>query len=166
MSVGGTAPNGGTLAIGLPATGGTAQFAGLSAPGMTVRLNLGNGTATGTIVAGAFAVDGAGGGANLFGAVAGNTTPTAALISTITPAVDPAYTFNTCVIEATFCTISQIDQTQNTATFAGLEPLLFPGPFLPDLPQYSLQLLGLPLVAPDQLTDPDVIPANISDIDY
>jgi len=117
-------------------------------------------------VAGAFAVDGAGGGANLFGAVAGNTMPTAALISTITPAVDPAYTFNTCVIEATFCTISQIDQTQNTATFAGLEPLLFPGPFLPDLPQYSLQLLGLPLVAPDQLTDPDVIPANISDIDY
>ena len=166
VSVGGTAPNGGTLAIGLPATGGVAQFAGLSAPGMSVRLGLGNGTATGTIVARAFAVNGAGGSATLFGAVAGNATPTAALISTITPAVDPAYTFNDCVIEATFCTISQTNQTQNTATFGGLEPVLFPGPFLPELPQYSLQLLGLPLVAPDQLTDPDVIPANISDIDY
>ena len=105
--VGGAVPNGGTVTIGLPSTGGSASLADLLLPGMRLVLSLGDGTAGGTLSAGGLLVLGQGGSATLFGSVAGDGTPTAALISQIQPQVDPAYTMNGCVIGAAVCVASQ-----------------------------------------------------------
>jgi len=167
VAVGGSAPNGGTLTIGLPASGGSLSLSNLQAPGMQLVLGLGSGTASGTLAAGGLLVQGQGGSASLFGSVAGNNTPGAALISQIVPQVDPAYTLNGCVIGGTFCAATPLQQTVITTIFGNLQQVL-PGrvPPVPQLPTLDLLVLGIAPVSPDQLTDPDVVPPNISAVDY
>ncbi len=176
----------GTLAIALPATGGSATLADLQAPGMQVDLLLGSGTAVGTLAAGGLLVAGAGGSATLFGSVAGNTTPGAALIAQITPQPNPAYTLNGCEIAGASCPQPPPPlvppppsppltppaqppslQTAFTASFGSLVQLL-PGwlPPVPRLAGLGLVVLGAPPVLPDRLTDPDVVPPNIGAVDY
>ena len=162
-----TVGTGGTLAIALPATGGSATLADLQAAGMQVDLLLGSGTAAGTLAAGGLLVAGAGGSATLFGSVAGNTTPGAALIAQITPQPNPAYTFNGCEIAGASCSQPPSLQTGFTASFGSLVQLL-PGwlPPVPKLTGLGLVVLGAPPVLPDRLTDPDVVPPNIAAVDY
>ena len=176
----------GTLAIALPATGGSATLADLQAPGMQVDLLLGSGTAAGTLAAGGLLVAGQGGSATLFGSVAGNTTPGAALIAQITPQPNPAYTLNGCEIAGASCPQPPPPlvppppsppltppaqppslQTAFTASFGSLVQLL-PGwlPPVPRLAGLGLVVLGAPPVLPDRLTDPDVVPPNIAAVDY
>ncbi len=173
-----TVGTGGTLAIALPATGGSATLADLQAAGMQVDLLLGAGTAAGTLAAGGLLVAGAGGSATLFGSVAGNTTPGAALIAQITPQPNPAYTLNGCEIAGASCPQPQPPpliptaqppslQAGFTASFGSLVQLL-PGwlPPVPKLTGLGLVVLGAPPVLPDRLTDPDVVPPNIAAVDY
>ena len=175
-AIGGASPNGGTVTIGLPASGGSANLSNLLAPGMRLVLSLGSGTASGTLAAGGLLVQGQGGSATLFGSVAGNKTPGAALISQIVPQVDPAYTLNGCVIGAASCAVTPPPlplplppplPNALTASFGNLQQVL-PGrvPPVPQLPALAVLMLGIPPVPPDQLTDPDVVPPNISTVDY
>ncbi|MDE2580286.1 MAG: filamentous hemagglutinin N-terminal domain-containing protein [Rhodospirillales bacterium] len=177
VTVGGAAANSGTLAIALPGSGAV-SLAGLQAPGLQLVLSLGTGTAAGTLAAGGLLVEGQAGSATLFGSVAGNATPGAALISHIIPQVDPAYTMNGCVIGATFCALLPIVpppivqgpslvQAGFTASFGSLRQQL-PGwmPPVPALQTPAISVLGIPPVLPDQLTSPDVVPPNIASVDY
>jgi filamentous hemagglutinin family protein len=172
----------GLLAIALPAAGGDVSLAGLQAGQRQVDLLLGSGTAAGTLAAGGLLVAGAGGRATLFGSVAGNTTPGAALVAQITPQPNPAYTLNGCEIAGASCPqpappvvpppllpVVQLPslQTGFTASFGSLVQLL-PGwlPPVPKLAGLGLVVLGAPPVLPDRLTDPDVVPPNIAAVDY
>jgi len=92
-----------TLRIQVADSGGSITLNDLV--GLTANLVLANfsGPNSGIIDVGSLSVIGATGLANLFGSVAGNTGPTAARISVITPAINSNYLLNDCVIMAATC---------------------------------------------------------------
>jgi len=153
-----------TLRIDLPATGGTMQFAGFSAPDATLVLAFGPGRATGTLNVGALQVIGSTGSSGLFGSVGGVTGVRAASVATITPTINPDDLFNNCVIGAVFCAgIPALPTDVNLqpgvsaqAAFEGTGDLQ-EVPVLP--PLYVVQSVLWP-------ADPDVQLPNISDRDY
>ena len=153
-----------TLRIDLPATGGTMQFAGFSAPGATLVLSFGPGRATGTLNVGGLQVVGSRGSSGLFGSVGGVSGGPAASVATITPTVNPDDLFNNCVIGAVFCAgIPQLPTDVNLqpgvnaqAAFEGTGDLQ-EVPVVP--PLYVVQSVLWP-------ADPDVQLPNISDRDY
>jgi filamentous hemagglutinin family protein len=172
-----TDPPATTLRIELPATGGTASFAGLAGPGAELVLALGSGTATGTMEIGGLVVLGTGGSATLVGSVAGVTTRAAAALGEISPAVDPSYTFNDCIIGSAVCGAPTPPPV--TPVLVPTPPLVtpvlgdlawfLPGPGLPpvpSLPTLNLIVLPGPPLMSGQLAPQDVVPPNISFEDY
>jgi filamentous hemagglutinin family protein len=183
-----------TLRIQLPAAGGTATFANLVGPGANLVLGLGSGTATGAMQIGGLLVLGSGGSATLTGSVAGVTTAAAAALGQITPAVNPAYTFNGCEIGSAACAptvvipppvittippvvipppvtqpvVSFNDELGITSVLGGLS-LILPSQALPPLlplPPLGLIVLPTPPLLAGQLAPQDVVPPNISFEDY
>jgi hypothetical protein len=145
------------------------QFADLEAPSANLVLGTGTGVATGFIRAGTLLIVGAGGRASLVGSVNGDSGPGAAALARIRPAVDPAYMFNLCTIGTTICTPLALSASQITSVLGGLVAYgllptdLPPLPVLPELVVIALPSLPAP---PKQLTNPDVVPPNISVQDY
>jgi hypothetical protein len=125
---------------------------------------------------------------NLFGTIAGITGGHAAAVGAIQPAVNNAYLFNSCVIGAAVCTNTPVTppiiptappiiptapvavtplNVGLTATLGAIEPLVtVPPPMLTAVPGMTLVALPMLQVRPPQLTDPDVVPPNISYLDY
>jgi hypothetical protein len=142
---------------------------GLQATGTWLILNLTNGTASGNVFANALDVSyTTPGGTNLHGSIQGKTGGDAAAAGFIQPAVNANYLFNGCVIGATVCQPFGLPDSSLTSALGGLYH-----PFLPGAPPTVIGLQGLVLVAlpmlpasPRQLTDPDVVPPNISYLDY
>jgi hypothetical protein len=112
--------------------------------------------------------------------VAGNNGPGAAQLAAIQPAPSLTHTFNNCEIGTTVCTgpiiivppttppITLTDNVQ-TSVLGGLEYFGFVPTGLPPVAALPhLEFLALPsLAAPRrQLTDPDVVPPNVSVRDY
>jgi hypothetical protein len=170
-------------------TTGTQRFdlpLGLQATGTTLNLDLHGGTAAGNVFVKALDVTfTTPGGSSLTGTIAGVTGGPAAAAGTIQPTVDNAYLFNGCVIGAALCTnipvqpISPITPVAPitvsltllniglTATMGAIEPLVTPAPpTLSSLP--ALVVVALPMLQarPPELTDPDVVPPNITFVDY
>jgi len=138
-------------------------------------LNLTNGTATGNVFVNAFDISYATPrSATLSGTIAGVSGGPAAALGFIEPAVNANYTFNGCIIASAVCTplppiqtSIQIPNSAITSALGGLAPFL-PGtpPPLATLPRLVLIALPvLPAIAP-RLTNPDVVPPNISYLDY
>ena len=164
------------------ATTGNMQFdppAGLAGSGTWLILDLTSGTAAGSVFVDAldviYSVPGA---AALSGTIAGITGGPAAALGFIEPAINSNYLFNGCVIAAAACTLPTLTPTPTestielsnsdvTSTLGGLFPFL-PGmpPPLVSLPRLVLVALPLLPAAAPQLTDPDVVPPNISYLDY
>jgi hypothetical protein len=147
---------------------GSMSFAGLGASTVSLVLDAGSGSLAGTMAAGALQVQGAGGSALLQGSVAGDSSGKAAARAGITPAVNPAYTFNGCVIGAAFCTGINTLAAQNAVLGSLIVNHLLPSALPPPLVLTSLALQPLPSLTPPsrRLTDPDVVPPNISERDY
>jgi hypothetical protein len=119
--------------------------------------------------------------ATLLGSVAGDATKDAATLAFIQPAVNSNYTFNGCVIGVTMCEpivvpppiVPPPQQQQKpslllyTSVLGSLYPFL-PGTPAPLVPLPNFKLVALPVLPapPGQLTDPDVVPPNISYQDY
>jgi hypothetical protein len=151
----------------------SAQFdppLGLQAGTGWLILNLGAGTAGGDVFVKALNVTyDTPGSANLFGTIDGISGKLAAASGFIQPSVNGAYLFNGCDIGAPACLGGTLTQQQNdTAVLGTLFPFL-PGAPPPLIGLTPLVLLADPLVAPpggDQLTDPDVVPPNVSYVDY
>ncbi len=161
-------------------TTGTAQFDppfGLQANNGWLILNLGAGTAAGSVYVNALNVTYSGpGGADLFGAVGGITGPAAAAFGFNQPAINPSYTFNGCEIGTLACTVGTSVWVPPIFLSAGgmLPPPIGLPPFVllaePLLPPPACALPG-PGAAPPggsgcALTDPDVVPPNVSYVDY
>ena len=145
------------------ATSGNMQFdpsAGLNATGTWLILGLQGGTATGNLFVRALDVLYAHpGGTNLFGTINGITGGIASAAGFIQPAIDTAYRYNNCVIESTICSPAQ--------------PLSGTVPFLPGSPSPVPVLENLASIAflmlpeqPGDWVDPDVVPPNVSFVDY
>jgi hypothetical protein len=159
----------------------SAQFdppAGLQAPDGWLILNLGNGTATGNVFVNALNVTYTGstipgspslGGTDLAGTIADITGGGAARAGFIQPAINLNYLFNGCEIAAALCQPLPPSQpgTGDTPPF-GPPNLFFVSGVPPLFPPPPLLLLAEPLApAPaDALTDPDVVPPNVSYVDY
>jgi len=137
-------------------------------------LNLTNGTAAGNVFVNALDVSYTQPGkATLLGSVAGDATKAAAMLASIQPAVNNNYTLNGCIIGATICQPIIVPPVQKpslslyTSVLGSLYPFLpgTPAPLvaLPDFKLVALPVLPAP---PGQLTDPDVVPPNISYQDY
>jgi filamentous hemagglutinin family protein len=155
---------------------------GLDAPKGWLILNLGSGTATGNVVVNALNVTfTAPGSATLTGTIAGIAGAPAAASGFIEPAVNISYLFNGCEIGSAVC-LPPIPPVSETPPLPPLFPDL-PGevPPLPGLP--TLVLLSVPPIATPAcavsgsgtgspngsacaLTDPDVVPPNVSNVDY
>jgi filamentous hemagglutinin family protein len=140
---------------------------GLQATGTWLILDLNSGFAAGNVFVNALDVTfTTPGGANLAGTLAGNVGGSAAAAGNIRPAVNSAYLFNGCIIGAAVCTNGPARQGL-TATLGAIEPLVtLPPPNLAAIPE--LVLVALPMLQgrPPQLTDPDVVPPNITYLDY
>jgi hypothetical protein len=142
---------------------------GLLATGTWLVLNLTNGTAAGDVFVNALDVAYTTPGAtNLRGSIQGKTGGDAAAAGFIQPAVNANYLFNGCVIGAKVCQPFGLPDNVLTSALGGLYH-----PYLPGAPPAVIGLQGLVLVAmpmlpasPRQLTDPDVVPPNISYLDY
>ena len=156
----------GALALDLPGSGGAVTLTDLTAGNSAVTLNLGSGSASGSLTAGSLAVNGSGGSATLTGTVAGQVGGSAATISTIAPAVSAAYTFNGCVI-ATACTTVAPPVTLELLAIPQLFPKSFATSLLGNVLQPNLFTIDLITVgiARDP-TDPELVLPNISDRDY
>jgi filamentous hemagglutinin family protein len=146
-------------------------------------LNLTNGAATGNVFVNALDVTyTVPGGTNLLGTIAGITGGPAAAAGNIQPAINSNYLFNGCIIAAPVCQPSppspppapppptprpRLSDSQITSALGGIYPFL-PGspPDLVTLPH--LVLVAIPLLhsQPPQLTDTDVVPPNITYLDY
>jgi len=160
---------GGPATLQISTTGNT-QFdppLGLAATGTWLILNLTTGTAAGSVFVNALDVTYTGpGSTNLFGTIDGVIGGRAASLGFIQPAINVNYLFNRCVIEAAECTTVSLN-TGLTATLGAIYPLLaIRPPSLTNLP--DLVLIALPMLQPPppQLTDPDVVPPNITYLDY
>ncbi|HTI79448.1 MAG TPA: hypothetical protein VL614_03250, partial [Acetobacteraceae bacterium] len=134
-------------------------------------LNLTDGAATGNVFVNALDVSYATPGhATLGGTIAGVSGRPAAALGFIEPAVNANYTFNGCIIALAVCaspTSIRLPNDAITSALGGLAPFL-PGtpPPLATLPRLVLIALPvLPAIAP-RLTNPDVVPPNISYLDY
>jgi filamentous hemagglutinin family protein len=172
------------------ATSGNMQFdppLGLNATGTWLILGLPNGTANGNVYVNALDVlYTTPGNTNLFGTIDGITGGIAAASGFIQPAIDTAYRFNNCVIEAKVCSPPTVPLNTplgglrpflpgsplpstvllNT-TLGGLQPFLpgSPQPFVPLPNLATIEFLMLP-EQPGDWVDPDVVPPNISYVDY
>jgi hypothetical protein len=165
-------------------TTGNVQFdppLGLSATGTWLILNLTTGTASGNIFVDALDVTyTTPGGTNLFGTIAGITGGPAAAVGNIQPAINANYLFNNCVIASPVCRIITSPGTQTppptvirfpdavfTSTLGGIfQAFASPPPTVANLPVVSFVALPMLQPRPPQLTDPDVVPPNISYLDY
>jgi hypothetical protein len=168
---------------------GNAQFdppLGLQGPSAWLILNLTNGTATGNVFVNALDVSyTTPGSTNLTGTIAGIGGGPAAAIGNIEPAINANYLFNGCIIAAALChppapptstptpTPTPIPRvavdlnTGLTATLGAIYPLLSLAPAaITGLPKLSLIALPMLTPRPPQLTDPDVVPPNITFLDY
>jgi hypothetical protein len=172
---------------------GTMTFAGLSANGIALVLDAPTASITGTMSAGALSVIGTDGSAALRGSVAGDTTGNAASIARITPRPDQAYTFNGCEIGVAVCATPVVLQGVTASSGPLIDrqllltalppllelrpatPILLPFPAPPPPPRVVDRGSRAPggrltghdhLAPPRQLTDPDVVPPNISERDY
>jgi hypothetical protein len=162
---------------------------GLQAPGTWLILSLSNGMSGGNVFVSALDVTyTTPNSTNLFGTIAGITGGHAAAVGAIQPAVNNAYLFNSCVIGAAVCTNTPVTppiiptappiiptapvavtplNVGLTATLGAIEPLVtVPPPMLTAVPGMTLVALPMLQVRPPQLTDPDVVPPNISYLDY
>ena len=149
-------------------------------------LNLTNGTAAGNVFVNALDISYTQpGAATLLGSVAGDATKTAAMLASIQPAVNGNYTLNGCIIGATLCQpivvpppvvvpppivpppIQRASLPLYTSVLGSLYPFL-PGTPAPLVALPDFKLIALPVLPapPGQLTDPDVVPPNISYQDY
>jgi hypothetical protein len=168
-------------------TTGNMQFdppLGLQGTNDWLILNLTNGTAAGNVFVNALDVSySVPGSAGLFGTIAGIAGGPAAALGFILPAINTNYRFNGCIIEATLCnplptstptptpttttTTTELSNNDVTSALGGLYPFL-PGSPPPLVGISNLVLVALPLLpaAAPQLTDPDVVPPNISYLDY
>ncbi len=135
-------------------------------------LGTSGGRVNGFARAGTLLILGAGGAANLTGSVAGNAGPGAAALAAIQPAINPAYRFNFCEIGTPVCTppiAVTLTDPLIASVIGGLVVLRFvptglpPAMVLPDLVLLALPSLAAP---PRQLTNPDVVPPNVSVLDY
>jgi hypothetical protein len=160
------------------ATTGSAQFdppLGLFGSGTWLILDLGNGTARGNVFVNALDVNyGTPGSATLFGSIAGINGGPAAAAGFIQPGINANYTFNGCIIASVVCNILppppptfQLTNSDVTSALGGLYPFLpgMPGP-LATLPRLVVVALPMLPAAAPQLTDSDVVPPNISYLDY
>jgi filamentous hemagglutinin family protein len=140
---------------------------GLQATGTWLILDLASGTAAGSVFVRALDVTyTAPGGTNLFGTIAGITGGAAASFGFIQPAINANYLFNRCVIETVKCSVISLN-TGLTATLGAIYPLITGAPpSLAKLPDILLVALPMLQPQPPQLTDPDVVPPNISYLDY
>jgi hypothetical protein len=151
-------------------TTGNAQFdppLGLTATGTWLILNLTTGTAAGSVFVNALDVTyTTPGSTNLLGTIDGVTGGRAASLGFIQPALNVNYLFNGCVIAAAQCSTTSLN-TGLTATLGAIYPLIaIRPPSLGSLP--DLVLIAMPMLQPrpPQLTDPDVVPPNITYLDY
>ena len=164
---------------------GNARFdppLGLQAPSTWLILNLTNGTAAGNVFVNALDVSyTTPGSTNLTGTIAGINGGPAAAVGNIAPAINANYLFNGCIIAAALChppapptpTPTPIPRvvvnlnTGLTATLGAIYPLLSLAPAAITSPP-KLSLIALPMLTPrpPQLTDPDVVPPNITFLDY
>jgi hypothetical protein len=161
-------------------TTGHAQFdppLGLQASGTWLILDLHAGNAAGNVFVGALDVSyTTPGGANLEGTIAGVSSPAAAAIGSIQPAVNSGYLFNGCIIGAPVCNPAPTPRPSTpapapnvglTATLGAIYPIIGVPPAEITSPP-KLTLIALPMLQsqPPQLTDPDVVPPNITFLDY
>jgi hypothetical protein len=164
---------------------GNVQFdppLGLQAASTWLILNLTNGTAAGNVFVNALDVSyTTPGSTNLTGTIAGINGGPAAAVGNIAPAINANYLFNGCIIAAALChppapptpTPTPIPRvvvnlnTGLTATLGAIYPLLSLAPAAITSPP-KLSLIALPMLTPrpPQLTDPDVVPPNITFLDY
>ena len=138
-------------------------------------LNLGGGSATGSVAVGTLNIAYIAppvGSADLTGTIQGIAGKAAAAAGFIQPALNVNYQFNGCEIGAATC----VPPLPVTTLPLPPPPYLPFGGYtwylpdaLPPLPVLQqLELLALPVLPspPRQLTDPDVVPPNISNLDY
>ncbi len=143
---------------------------GLQASDGWLILNLGNGTAAGNVNVRALNVTyGKGGSADLTGTIDGITGRIAAAQGFIQPSVNSRYLFNDCAIGAVACLNGTLPQQQNETSVLGtLSPWLLgtvPAPLIGLMPLVVLAN-PLPPAPAGALTDPDVVPPNVSYVDY
>ncbi len=146
---------------------------GLQATGTWLILDLTNGTAAGNVFVNALDVSyTVPGGTNLFGTINGVSGGPAAGIASIQPAINANYLFNRCIIATATCqpatqAVFRLPNEAITSALGGLYPFL-PGspPPLVGLPNLVLVVAPMLPAPPRQLTDPDVVPPNISYLDY
>jgi hypothetical protein len=169
-------------------TTGNAQFdpsLGLQGSNAWLILNLTNGTAAGNVFVNALDVTyTTPGSTNLSGTIAGVSGGPAAAFGNIQPQINNNYLFNGCVIASPVCHPGTITgnlisgatvtprttvnlATGLTATLGAIDPLLTGPPAEVTSPP-GLVLVTLPMLQPrpPQLTDPDVVPPNITYLDY
>jgi hypothetical protein len=151
-----------TLEINISASASFDPPLGLLAPNGWLILNLGNGTATGDVFVNALNVTHTiPGEATLSGTIDGVAGRNASVLGANQPTIDPAYTFNGCEI-GVFCVAPL-----QTVAAGPLYPVL-PYPLPPLTTLAPLALLAYPLwpAGGEALTDPDVVPPNVSYVDY
>ena len=151
-------------------TTGIQQFdppLGLLATGATLILDLHGGFAAGAVFVNALDVRfTTPGGTNLTGTIGGIVGGPAAAAGHIQPAVNSAYLFNGCIIGAPTCGTTPLNAGL-TATLGAIEPLVaLAPPTLTSVPGLILVALPMLQARPPQLTDPDVVPPNITYLDY
>ena len=144
------------LRFDLPGTGGTLTYNALNAPSTDVVLNLGNGTATGSLTAQSLTVLGAGGSAAFTGQVADRTGFDAAEVSRISPQVSQIYTLNNCAIGASSCSAQDAVISSLAASLQASSVIR------PDI--LTLDVLDLSVTR--DRDDPTLLLPNISDRDY
>lgn len=168
-----------TLRIGIPSDPGTLTLSDLVAPQTTIILEIGSGTATGTLDAAGLLVLGQGGSASLAGTINAIGGSDAAAIAGITPSPDILYEFNGCEI-ATGCLAlltTQFDPLSQPVAYSILRPDIEAGslsdPVFDDddrhrrankTPLLTLELLDLAVGRNDD--DATIQLPNISDRDY
>jgi filamentous hemagglutinin family protein len=163
--VAGTGGGPATLQI---ATSGNMLFdppLGLNATGTWLILGLLNGTAAGDVYIKALDVLYARpGSTNLFGTINGISGGAAAATGFIQPSINNAYRFNNCVIAAAVCSPPTVPSSTTLGSlFAFLPSSPSPIPVLEQLA--NIQFLMLPQ-QPGDWVDPDVVPPNISFVDF
>ena len=145
--------NGGPSTVQISVTGDIRfdSRAGLRAPGTWLVLNLANGIATGNVFVNALDVSYAPlGSVNLFGAIDGVTSPSAARLGYIQPTENPNYRFNGCEIALAGCGTQNIQTPPLivTVVYVPIDALLaLVSPALVLDPEDNDDLLQMPVVS-------------------